>query len=550
MITSAPIAALLWENWKLTRVEACQRLGLGIVLASAALGLSDNGATVALVILFSLHAVFYLSIAKLNGGRFVDGYKPGFPLYLLYTRPVPTGAFVGVAMAYDAISSAAFYLLIAALLMLVFGQPIPLLPVALLIVAVHLASTCVQWSTRSRVIQWIGTAVITLPTFFLVRELATSPQGFEFSLAEYVLMFLIGVVSVALTVAGVARQRRGDTFATMPRAAASGGYADWLVSLFRFPCPTSSASKAQAWFELKSSGFPALAIGLAVALLVFLLFAISIPVAVVRPIAVFGAMISGPTLLVLLSGNAFGIRRRQGRTYASALEMTQPYGTSELAGIKLLVRTACLLGALIAVSVSVWASSALVSAWEAGAGPGLMWLPSGFGATFAGQMAYSYVAQAVMVTVIVALIVASLAAFSALRARYPGPLFIAGSLLLLHVLVLVLLAMAEKKGIASSFLVGTIFAVTGWSLVVAIVSATIYLFWIGLAERALTIRYVSVALLISAAFAAAWLTVLHTAGVQLAGMSVAGVVGVLWPVLLPALASFLAPWSLSRVRHT
>jgi hypothetical protein len=92
--------------------------------------------------------------------------------------------------------------------------------------------------------------------------------------------------------------------------------------------------------------------------------------------------------------------------------------------------------------------------------------------------------------------------------------------------------------------------VTGWSLVVAIVSATIYLFWIGVAERALTIRYVSVALLISAAFAAAWLTVLHTAGVQLAGMSVAGVVGVLWPVLLPALASFLAPWSLSRVRHT
>ena len=41
------------------------------------------------------------------------------------------------------------------------------------------------------------------------------------------------------------------------------------------------------WFELKSSGFPALAVGLGVAMLIFLLFAISIPVEVVRPFAVF-----------------------------------------------------------------------------------------------------------------------------------------------------------------------------------------------------------------------------------------------------------------------
>src|SRR5688572_11431681 len=104
MISAKPIVALLWENWRLTRVEAGQRLGLGMVLGSAALAMSGNGAAVAFWILFSLYAVFYLSVAKLNGGRFMDGYKPGFPLYLLYTRPVPTAAFVGVAMAYDAIT--------------------------------------------------------------------------------------------------------------------------------------------------------------------------------------------------------------------------------------------------------------------------------------------------------------------------------------------------------------------------------------------------------------------------------------------------------------
>ncbi len=549
MISAKPIAALLWENWRLTRVEAGQRLGLGIVLGSAALAMSTNGAITAMWILLSLNVIFYLSIAKLNGGRFIDGYKPGFPLYLLYTRPVPTVAFVGVAMAYDAITCAALYFVSAAPLGFVFGKPLPLLPVALLIVTVHLANTCIQWSTRSRVMQYIGTTVIVLPTFFLLAERSTWPQGIEFSLAEYASMVVIGVVSIALTVAGVARQRRGDAFAPMPRSAASGGYADWLVNLFRFPCPTSSATKAQVWFELKSSGFPALAVGLAVAIVIFLLYAISIPVEMVRPFAVFGAIISGPTLLVLLTGNAFGIRRRQGRTYTSAFEMTQPYGTSELVGLKMLVRTACLLIGLIAVGVSIWASVSLVSVWGTVAGPGV-WLPADLGASFAGQMAYSYVAQAAMVTVFVALIVASLAAFSALRARYPRPLLIAGSLLLLHGAALIMLVLAEKKGIASSFLVGTVFAMTGWTLVVAIVSAIIYLFWSGLAERALTIRYASGALLVSAAFAAAWLTVLHTAGVPFAGMSAADVAGISWPVLLPPLAGFLAPWSLSRVRHT
>ena len=81
------------------------------------------------------------------------------------------------------------------------------------------------------------------------------------------------------------------------------------------------------------------------------------------------------------------------------------------------------------------------------------------------------------------------------------------------------------------------------------VFATIYFFWSGFAARALTIRYASVAVLISAAFAAVWLTVLHAAGVQLAGMPAAGIVGILWPVLLPLMASVLAPWSLGRLRH-
>ena len=137
-----------------------------------------------------------------------------------------------------------------------------------------------------------------------------------------------------------------------------------MVNLFRFRCPTSSATRAQVWFELRSSGLPVLTIGLGVALLIFLLFAISIPVGAVRVAAIPVAMFAVPVVLFALGGNAFGIRRKQGRTYASAFELTQPYGTAQLVGLKVLVRTACVLIALIVIGLSVWISSSFLSAWS------------------------------------------------------------------------------------------------------------------------------------------------------------------------------------------
>src|SRR5690606_39159849 len=86
LIVRSPLVAMLWENWRLTRVEAALRLGLALVSGAAALLLADNGQSLAFWFLFMVFAFFYFSMARLNGGRFMDGYKPGFPLYLLYTR--------------------------------------------------------------------------------------------------------------------------------------------------------------------------------------------------------------------------------------------------------------------------------------------------------------------------------------------------------------------------------------------------------------------------------------------------------------------------------
>ncbi len=334
------------------------------------------------------------------------GTSPAFRS--IFFTPVRSrrSVFVGVAVVYDAISGVVLYLVSAALVGFAFGQPLPLFSVIPWIVASRLGYTCIQWSMPNRIVQWVGSLVIYPPLFILLQHRVGSPPQVELSITEIAVMFLIGVVSFGLTVAGVARQRRGDFVAVVPRAERSGGYPDWLVSLFRFPCPTTSATKAQVWFELKSSGLPVLTIGLAMAVMIFLLFALSIAVAPVRPAAVAAPIMFGlPALLFYFGGNAFGIRRKQGRTYVSAFEATQPYNTAQLAGVKVLVRTACVLAALIAVGVSLWASSSLMSAWaewipdgqQADAKAGLLQTRQKIGDAFGGLTGYALAVLAVVI---------------------------------------------------------------------------------------------------------------------------------------------------------
>lgn len=553
MNLQSPVAAMLWENWRLTRIEAGQRLALGLVGGAGALLMF--GAGHAFWILVMIHAFFYMSIAKLNGGKFMDGYKPGFPLYLFYTRPVSTSAYVGVAMAYDAITGAAMYLASAALLSYLFDQPLPLFSMALLILVYHLAYLCIQWSTQSRVVQWIGSIVITLPAFFLLQGHLASPAEFELSFVQGAMLIVLGVVSFFITVAGVARQRRGEAVAIL-RPEGSAGYPEWLVNLFRLDCPTSSPTRAQVWFELKSSGLPALTVGLGLAIVIFLLFAIAIPFGYFRPIAMISVMLSGPILLLLLGGNALGIRKRQGRTYASAFEVTQPFNIGRQVAVKLLVRTGCVLAALALVLTSVWLSTSLLGSWgswilEGGkdAVPEFLKIRREIAGSVASIPGYALAAQAVIACVAVGVMIALFATFAAVKARYPRRLLIAGSLLLLHGFLLVLLVLAVQSGKIPATLVSTVFETTALAFLAAIVLVTIYLSWTGFRERALTPAYAGGVIAISAVVAAAWFALAHASGASIAAMSAGDAAMFFWPLLLPPMVGVLAPWAFSRIRH-
>ncbi len=80
MTLRSPVLAMLWEIWRMTRVEAAWKLALGIVGAwphwwcsrvrmAPRRAARDGGAVIALMFIVVLNIMGWLSIPKLNGWR-------------------------------------------------------------------------------------------------------------------------------------------------------------------------------------------------------------------------------------------------------------------------------------------------------------------------------------------------------------------------------------------------------------------------------------------------------------------------------------------------
>ena len=176
---------MLWELWRVTRVEAAWKLALGVVVALAALilfavftpseiaawddDIKDLGASIARILLFMPHIVGWLSLAGLNGGQ------PGFPLYLHYTRPIRTAVMVGLPTAYLTALSFAIYLVSAFLLRATSGYPFSVLPAAAWIAALTLVLRAIAWSTRSMVVHDAGNCGDPLCRVGCRRNLVLTP---------------------------------------------------------------------------------------------------------------------------------------------------------------------------------------------------------------------------------------------------------------------------------------------------------------------------------------------------------------------------------------
>ena len=586
---SSRVVAILWETWRVTRVEAAWKLAFGIVggLAALALGATvgpaDECAALAMTLLVLPHGVPWLSLARLNGGR------PGFPLYLHFTRPVRTVVIVGLPMVYLTATSAAIYLVSALLLRVTSGYAFPLLPVAAWMAALTVVYVAASWSTRDRgfpVLVWTVAVVYAWTTAVERLTAVELPGGFDWPprlwptlfdwpRTDYAWIALIGLTCFAVTIVMVTRQRRGDARAAAARAltgaitgASGSGLWGWLGSLFRVPCPTSSPTRAQVWLELKFNGLPVLTIGVAFAIAILAVSAVSGPLdarwnadpdvsceikecfyarawpPIFTPFSLF--------TMLCLGGNAFGIRRRQGRTYVSAFEATQAYSVAQVAALKLLVKSVCVLAALVAIGVSAWISMPLLgdAVFIQMIGVPLNSQRSVFNDAVAALTGYEQLSLVVVAMAGVVIWVAAFAVLGALWTRYSRRLNIAVSLLLLYGLALALLALAASRGIGPEIPLGAILRATSWVAASAIVLVTAYLFWRVLAERLLTVRQAAVVVFIWTAVAAASLTLMRAAGLSLTDMPAADALRMLSAVLLPLTISVLAPWSYSRVRHT
>jgi hypothetical protein len=581
MTLRSPTSAVLWELWRVTRVEAAWKMAFSLVVPLAAFIVSavfassasaewytdirDSLASVGRHFLYLPHIVGWWSLAALSGGRF------GFPLYLHYSRPIRTTVMVGLPMAYFAFMTFAMYLVSAFLLRATAGYPHALVAAAGWIAALVLVLTALGWSTRGMLVLMMGViAVLFAGGRAIGFRLDSFPIGADYPLTDYALMALIALACFGVTVASVARQRRGDVSAITRTPGIALWW--WIIDLFRVPCPTSSAIWAQAWLVLKSNGVPALAIGVVFAIVILLVSAVSGPIdAAINARPDFSCQIEDcfivrampPLLLAPLSlfavfffgRNVFGIHRKQGRTYVSAFDATQAYGTARLAAVRLLATSACVLAALITIAVSLWLSMPLlgdavfVQIW----GVPLSSRRPVVAQAFAALTGYEQLALAIVVAVGVVMGVAAFAVFGALRLRYSRRVSIASVvLLLLYGLAFVWLAVGVRvdPDTTSRLYLDVVYGAIRWIATAAMAVTTIYVFWRGFAERVLTIRYASGAVAIAAAFGAAWVTALQLAGAQFAGMSAMNTISAVSPALLPLMASGLAPWSYSRIRHT
>jgi hypothetical protein len=155
-------------------------------------------------------------------------------------------------------------------------------------------------------------------------------------------------------------------------------------------------------------------------------------------------------------------------------------------------------------------------------------------------------------------VIALRAAFSALGARHPWLMTAGGATLLVLGYALFVMAQTARfevdtlhlpHGVVTEFS-RPIFGTLRWVAAAVIAVATAGLLWRVNVERLLTWRGTGLAALLSAVFGAAWVAVLQASGVSWAAMMAPERVWLLSLTLLPLLATVLAPWSLSRVRHT
>ena len=540
-----PAVAVLWESWRLTRARLLLVPALPTLCGWALL----QGRPAPGLVFFVLFALAFAMALSLP----LFGTRRAFPLSMAFARPIRTPVLVAVPLAYVFVTAAACYLVPAAILRVVTGVALPLLAPATLIGALAVLVAGCSWFTRIGAIRFglafagliVGGAMLRfLDPFRQAGRLPFKPDArlCVLSGSDYLIVALF-IIGIYLWITfGVNRQRHGEEELSLRGATVAEpreNSADiflWLrnacVELFRWRCPVSSPTAAEIWFAMQRYGVPVLAIGALLALCIPLLMwwanevrsPIVLVVAACAPIAPFSAGVSA----------SIWNRRNTARASVFAFEAARPIGTGRLIGLQVLVTSLCISGAWLLMILSAWISLPLLKDLHDYGSP--------FSVAMEVFQKYGLRSASFVVVgfIVLAAVLAFLAAFRAFASAY-GWRFWLGALALVMYVIGVLIAVARGR------IDGAVVGAHIWALAVAIPVATFIVLGRVLARHVLTFRHVVMLSLAWVLFAVLYLDVLRAGGMFAASPAVESLA--LASTLLPLLATALAPWSLSSIRH-
>jgi hypothetical protein len=169
--------------------------------------------------------------------------------------------------------------------------------------------------------------------------------------------------------------------------------------------------------------------------------------------------------------------------------------------------------------------------------PKLLQMREAVAFTFGGQPSLAYLMLAAISFIAIVALIAVCATYSALRLRYGRRPVVAIALLPIWFLATILMGIALRSGAISKETMTVYLASSACAFAAVMLLATGYMLWTGFRDRALTIGYVSGAVLVSIAMV-------------LACLPSDSIFTLLLPGLIPLIPAIAAPWSLGRVRHT
>ena len=373
-----PAKALLWECWRVSRLNLASMMFLATLVGVGLMVLPMDGELDAsLVVALAIYLALFGQLWALT----IDS-RTGFTLRLGFTRPIPTRVLVTVPMVYVAAASAVAYLTPIWVLRTAFGIPLPLLPAALVsTVSLTLVAFC--WSSANPVRRrafpvilwllgttWFLASLVARPSATGEPQTTGSAEVFSFSVSSYGWMALISAAAFWVTLAGVARQRRGDDgFSTAPPtgegavARPRSVFRTWIADRVRIMCPVSSPARAQLWFEMSTVGARVLTAGALTTLAAPIFLTVLDAAGALGQALYFWVWfpLMVPVLVALPS--MLGLRRKQGASYLGAFAATRSLGTAHLVGLKVLVTSLAILLSWSVLVAVLWVFSVRLAAW-------------------------------------------------------------------------------------------------------------------------------------------------------------------------------------------